>query len=357
MKKKLSIILALVLLFAIVGCATQPVETPEPEAPEPEAPATEDPTSEEPVPAPGVGDDDPFEIAVVVKIVGIPFFNVMEDGVNRAAAELGVNAYVVGPTDADPAQQVRLIEDLIVTGVDALVVVPNDATVLEPVLLRAQEEGILVITNESPGQVGADYNIELIDNKEFAIDATRAAVEAAGGEGEFVLFVGGLAVPLHNIWADYTLAYIAEHFPNMTEATDRLPVGEDVDLARTRTLDLIAAHPNLRLIIGYGSLGPIGAAQALRERDMIGEIFVGGTVVPSQAASYLQDGSITHGVLWNPADAGFATVYTARFLLQGGNIADLNIPGIGRPEVTGPNDLAFNATLNITADNADDLGF
>jgi len=360
MKKLLSIALALVLIFALVGCATQPVEPAAPAATPaaPEAPATpEEPAAEEEPAAPPVDDDRPLEIAVVVKITGIPFFNVMEDGVRRAAEELGVNAFTVGPVDADPALQVRLIDDLIATGVDALVVVPNDASVLEPVLLRAQEEGILVITNESPGQVGADYNIELIDNRGFALDATRAVAEAAGGEGEFVLFVGGLGVPLHNLWADYTLEYLAENFPNMTQATDRLPVGEDVDLARTTTLDLIAAHPDLRLIIGYGSLGPIGAAVALRERDMIGDIVIGGTVIPSQAATHLQDGSITQGVLWNPADAGFATVYAARFLLQGGNIADLDIPGLGRPLVTGPNDLAFDATLIITADNADDLGF
>ena len=44
------------------------------------------------------------EIAVVVKISGIPWFNRLEEGVKRAAGELKVNAYQQGPSDADPAQ-------------------------------------------------------------------------------------------------------------------------------------------------------------------------------------------------------------------------------------------------------------
>ena len=41
---------------------------------------------------------------------------------------------MVGPTSADPALQVRAIEDLIAQGVNVIGVVPNDANVLEPVL-------------------------------------------------------------------------------------------------------------------------------------------------------------------------------------------------------------------------------
>ncbi len=112
-------------------------------------------------------EDEVFEIATVVKITGIPWFNRMEVGVDRAADELGVNAYQIGPADADPAQQVRMVEDLISKGVDAICVTPNDATALEPVFNRAREQGIIIITHESPDQRGKDYDLELIDNENF----------------------------------------------------------------------------------------------------------------------------------------------------------------------------------------------
>jgi simple sugar transport system substrate-binding protein len=73
----------------------------------------------------------PYDIAVVAKVTGIPWFTRMEVGVKEAAQKLNVNAYQVGGSTPDPAQQVKVIEDLIAKNVDAIIVVPNDAKVLD----------------------------------------------------------------------------------------------------------------------------------------------------------------------------------------------------------------------------------
>ncbi|MFM4128486.1 substrate-binding domain-containing protein, partial [Klebsiella quasipneumoniae subsp. similipneumoniae] len=54
-----------------------------------------------------------YEIALVAKVNGIPWFNRMGVGVKEAADKLNVNAYQTGPATPDPAQQVKVIEDLI----------------------------------------------------------------------------------------------------------------------------------------------------------------------------------------------------------------------------------------------------
>lgn len=92
---------------------------------------------------------DTGKVGVVVKIGGIPWFNAMEAGIKERGEKLGVDAFMVGPTSADPALQVRAIEDLIAQNVKVIGVVPNDAKVLEPVLTKAREKGIIVITHES----------------------------------------------------------------------------------------------------------------------------------------------------------------------------------------------------------------
>jgi len=51
----------------------------------------------------------PFTMGVVVKVGGIPWFNVMEQGIKDEGKLLGVDAWQVGPTTADPAEQVRAI--------------------------------------------------------------------------------------------------------------------------------------------------------------------------------------------------------------------------------------------------------
>jgi simple sugar transport system substrate-binding protein len=300
---------------------------------------------------------EPYEIAVVVKITGIPWFNVMETGVNRAASELGVNAYQTGPAQADPAQQVKMIEDLVAKGVDAIAVVPNDAKALEPVLQKAKEKGIIVITHESPDQVGSDYDFELIDNVKFGEHAWDQLVEHMGDSGEYAVFVGGLTVPLHNFWADTGIAYAKEKYPNLTLITERIPCGEDQELARQKTLELLKAYPNLKGIVGFGSLGPIGAAQALKEKGMTDKVAVVGTVIPSQAAPYLKEGSMKEGILWNPGDAGFGMVWLAKYILDGNKVANgTDIPGIGPVTIEGTV-IKADAMMDITPENAESLGF
>ena len=164
-----------------------------------------------------------YEIVTVVKITGIPWFNRLEEGVNQANSDLDVNAYQLGPADADPAQQVKIVEDLVSKGVDAICVVPNDAKALEPAFAKAKAAGIVVLTHESPDQVGKDYDIELIDNVEFGRHHWDKLVEFMGDTGQYAIFVGGLTVPLHNLWADEGLKWAKEKYPGLELVTKRIP--------------------------------------------------------------------------------------------------------------------------------------
>lgn len=134
-------------------------------------------------------------MGVVVKIGGIPWFNAMEEGIKEQGKALGMDAFMIGPTSADPALQVRAIEDLIAQGVDAIGVVPNDAEVLEPVLAKARQQGIKVITHESPAQKNVDWNFELASVKGFGDAYGKLLAEKMGGKGEYAVFVGSLTVP------------------------------------------------------------------------------------------------------------------------------------------------------------------
>ncbi len=110
-------------------------------------------------------------------------------------------------------------------------------------------------------------------------------------------------------------------------------------------------------IVGFGSLGPPGAALALKEKGLAGKVAVVGTVIPGHAAPYLKDGSMSHGVLWDPKDAGYSLTYTAKYMLDGGKLSDLkDIPEVG--EVVVENDvIKVNAMADITKDNVDSFGF
>lgn len=296
-------------------------------------------------------------MGIVVKIGGIPWFNAMEDGITRRAAELGVRAEMIGPVSADPALQVQAIEDLIARGVDVIGVVPNDEAALEPVLAKAREAGIIVISHEGPGLQNVDWNFELASAEGFGEAHARLLSEQTEEGGTYAVYVGSLTVPLHNAWADAAIAWMEENRPDLVPVGDRYGVAENVDNSRSTALDLIGANPDLRGFLAFGSQGPIGAGRAVEERRRTGEIHVMGPFSPGQGRSMIHSGVLTGGYMWNPAQAGEVFVTLGQMLAEGQSIeAGMDIPGLGvvDPDFDGK-DIITDNLLEINAETVDSL--
>jgi simple sugar transport system substrate-binding protein len=300
----------------------------------------------------------PHDIAVVVKIGGVPWFKVLEAGVTQAARDFGQNTTVASPKNVDPAQQAAIVEELINKGVDAVAVVPNDAASLESVFQKAKEKGIVVLTQEAASATTADYDFELIDDVQFARANWDALVKCIGSDtGEYAILIGASDIPLQVKWADEGLKYAAERYPNLKPVADPIPYSENQDLARRKAGELIQAHPNLKGVIGFGSLGPPGAAQAVKERGLQDSICVVGTALPSHAAPFIKDGSLDEGLFWSPKDAGRGLVWLAAQILDGRKIeSGMEIPGLGPITVDGKI-VRANAIIHINKDNVDSFGF
>ncbi len=296
-------------------------------------------------------------MVTVVKIAGIPWFNALEKGIQKGAKDFNIDATMIGPANVDPAQQVKLLEDLIAKKVTVIGLVPLDVKVCEPVLKRAQAAGIKVITHEGPEQDGRDWNIDLIDSVRFGEVQMQRLAKDLNEEGDYVVYVGTLTTPLHNKWADAAIAYQKEHYPKMKLVADRFPGADEIDTSYKTTLDVIKAYPNLKGILGFGSNGPIGAGNAVREKRLSKKIAVVGTVLPSQAKDLIEDGIIREGFLWNPTDAGYALVAVARLVLDGTKIENgVVIPGVGKADVDVPDKLIkVDKIMHINKETVDGL--
>ena len=297
-------------------------------------------------------------MGIVVKIGGIPWFNAMEDGIKARAAELGVSAEMIGPTSADPALQVRAIEDLIAKGVDVIGVVPNDEAALEPVLKKAMDAGIKVIAHEGPGLQNVDWNFELASADGFGEAHAKLLCDKVTEPGKYAVYVGSLTVPLHNAWADAAIAWIGENCADkLTLVGERYGVAESVDDSRSTALDLIAANPDLRGFLAFGSQGPIGAGRAIEERRLGGQVHVMGPFSPGQGQKLLKDDIISGGYMWNPAEAGRVFVTLGKMVADGEEITEGTvIEGLGTvsPDPETRNIITDNR-LEINKSTVDDL--
>jgi simple sugar transport system substrate-binding protein len=178
-----------------------------------------------------------------------------------------------------------------------------------------------------------------------------------GGKGEYAVYVGSLTVPAHNIWADAGIKMAKEKYPDLKLVADRFPVGEDQNAARQKTLELFRTYPNLRGFLCFGSQGAPGAAQAIREDHTQGTVVVG-TTSPNQAGQYLDDGTMTKSIIWDPGEAGYAMVWLAKQVLDKKEVIEGDeIPTIGKiPSLKG-NTITYDRPLILDKSNRKNYDF
>ncbi|MGB3690211.1 MAG: autoinducer 2 ABC transporter substrate-binding protein [Jannaschia helgolandensis] len=271
---------------------------------------------------PVLADAHSKQMATVVKIDGIAWFNRMRLGVDEYAAETGNNAYLVGPAQADPQQQVALIEDMIAQGVDALLVVPMSPEAIEPVLGRAMDAGITVITHEAASQENTLYDIEAFKNEDFGANLMDRMAACMEEEGEYAVFVGSLGSQTHNQWVDGAIARQQEAYPNMTLVGDKNETADDQQQAYAKAQEVLRAFPNIKGLQGSASTDVAGIGLAIEERGMEDATCVFGTSLPSIAGQYMETGAVDGIGFWDPKIAGIAMNKVAMMVMNGEEITD-----------------------------------
>jgi rhamnose transport system substrate-binding protein len=93
---------------------------------------------------------DNVRIAMVVKALGIGFFEAARKGGEEAAKELGnVELIYTGPTTTTAEGQTETLNALIAQRVNAIAVTANDTDALVPILKKAMQRKIAVVSWDS----------------------------------------------------------------------------------------------------------------------------------------------------------------------------------------------------------------
>jgi ABC-type sugar transport system substrate-binding protein len=300
-------------------------------------------------------------IAVVPKVIGIPYFNASQTGAEKAGKDLGVNVIYTGPTQADAASQVKVIEDLISKKVDVIAVSANDAAALKPVLEKAKNAGIKVMDWDAPVDPSlVSLSVHQIDDEQYGRHIADLLVQKMGTDkGQYAIVTGGLSAANLNGWIKYAQQEIKDKYPGLTLATDKIGTDEKQQVAYQKTLDLLKAYPNLKGIMGFSTVAPLGVAQAVKEAGLQDKVAVVGTALPTDSLPFLKDGSLDAATLWDPGKLGYLTVYLAKQLAEGKMPTNgENVPTVGKIQVNPDGKtVIMGPPADFTKDNAANYKF
>jgi ribose transport system substrate-binding protein len=265
---------------------------------------------------PGAEADSKPVIALVMKSLANEFFVTMADGA-RAHQEDHPDQYqlIVNGirNEIDLAQQVALIDQMIASNVDAIIVAPADSKAMVPALARAVAAGIVVVNidNRLDGDILGEYGLE-------------------------IPFVG----PDNFVGAELVGRYIAERMSQQRTAGFQKAIEDaglkvvaqqsaqwDQTTAVNITSGMLVQNPNLAAIFAANDNMALGAVAAVAQAGKTGQIAVVGFDNISAIQQLIREGSV---LATADQHADLLAVYGIEYALQalnsGSALEDKNTP-------------------------------
>lgn len=262
-----------------------------------------------------------MRIAVVVKALGIGFFEAAAKGAEEAASELGdVEIIYTGPTNTTAEGQIEVINALIAQRVDAIAISANDTDALVPALKKAMARGITVISWDSGvAKEGRQMHLNPSSNPLIGNMIVKLAADHLPEGGDVAVLSASSTATNQNIWIDEMNKVVGNYKGINVVAT---VYGDDLaDKSYREANGLMQTYPNLKAIIAPTTVGIVAAAQAVSDAGKIGQVNVTGLALPSEMAGHIASGASKSFAIWNPIDLGYSATMLAYNLAKGNAVA------------------------------------
>jgi len=263
-------------------------------------------------------DDRPM-VALIMKSLANEFFVTMADGArqHQSQSEGAYDLIVNGiKNEVDLAQQVALIDQMIASGVDAIVVAPADSKAVVPALARAAAAGIVVVNidNQLDGDILAEYELRI----PFVGPDNFAGAEEVGNYLAATMEAGQSVAILEGVRTTYnSQRRTAGFLKAMNDAGINVVAQQsaqwDQTAAVTITSGILVQHPELDAILAANDNMALGAVAAITQSGRGDAI----KVVGFDNISAVQ-GLIREGRILATADqhADLLAVYGIEFALE-----------------------------------------
>jgi ribose transport system substrate-binding protein len=269
-------------------------------------------------------------IALVMKTLTNPFFQEMEKGARQAAKELNVRLIVkTAAQETSIAQQIAIVNELIQTRVDAIVIAPGDSRELIPVLKKAQDAGIVVVNIDNILDADWSKKLDLKDVPYVSVDNEKGAYLSAKVISDQV------KMP--------TKAVILEGIRDAKNAVDRkngamraFAENQNIQIVASETAEwkideaytviskLFEQHPDIGAVFCANDMMALGVLKYVEEKKLT-SVIVAGYDDLEQVQPYIQNGELVATIDQQAARQGYTGVLYAHKLLNKENVPPVTL--------------------------------
>jgi inositol transport system substrate-binding protein len=305
----IAFMMLLCLLFSLVACSPA-----QPAAPAQESAAPAETQTAEPPAAPA---DEKKTIAFCVADADDQWLSYLYDEANNFAKENKDEFdFVFGDARNDLNEQISIVENWIMSGVDAIVVNPYDSEATGPIIDMCKEAGVFVVSVNRPfaNQQAADCGV-YGDSKQSGVMEMEYLAEKLGHKGKIAVFMGVESQEAAILRTDGFEEVIAK-YPDM-EVVFKQSGNWNRDEGMALMEDLLQSGQEVNAIASNNDEMAIGAYLALQAAGNK-DIIVGGIDASPDALQYLSaDGQYVITVFQDAKGQAYGAMGAAADLLRG----------------------------------------
>ena len=249
----------------------------------------------------GASGDDPTAkptIALIMKSLANEFFVTMADGAREhQAAHTGDYDLIINgiKNEIDLAQQVALIDQMIASRVDAIVIAPADSRAVVPALARASAAGIVIVNidNRLDSGVLAEYDLAIPfvgpDNFVGAEMVGRYLAQRLSA-GDPVAILEGVPTAFNS--QQRTAGFVKAMQDGGMEIVASQSAQWDQTAAVTVASGILVQHPDLKAMLCANDNMALGAVAAIRQAGKLDQVRVIGFDNISAVRNLVREGTV-----------------------------------------------------------------
>ena len=238
------------------------------------------------------------KVALVMKSLANEFFLTMETGAkdyqahNSGKFDLITNGI---KDETDTANQIRIVEQMIVSKVDAIVLAPADSKALVPVVKKAVDAGIIVVNIDNKLDTDVLKSKDL--NVPFVGPDNRKGAQKVGDylakrlkSGDEVGIIEGVSTTTN---AQQRTAGFKDAMQTVGAKVVSVQSGEwEIDKGNAVASAMLNEYPNLKALLAGNDNMAIGAVSAVRAAGKQGKVLVVGYDNITAIKPMLKDGRV-----------------------------------------------------------------
>ncbi len=242
--------------------------------------------------------EGPPRVALVMKSLANEFFQTMQEGAKAHQKEHAADYTLITngiKDETDTAAQIKIVQQMLVEKVDAIVIAPADSKALVPVLKEAADKGVIVVNIDNKLDEAALKEKSLV--VPFVGPDNRKGAKLVGDYLGAQLKSGDKVAILEGVSTTFNAQQRTAGFQDAMKAVGASVVSVqsgqwELDKANTVASAMLREHPDLRAILAGNDNMALGAVAAVKTAGKTGKVLVVGYDNISAIKPMLGDGRV-----------------------------------------------------------------